>query len=97
MRNEPLDLSTVSLSLPRDLVLASAVQLLESHKMHSKWNLLQNLTRTIRQAGAALRRSRRRSFGQTWMDGGRVVSVVSAAAAAAAKPAEACCTPQVAA
>ena len=50
MRNEPLDLSTVSLSLPRDLVLASAVQLLESHKMHSKWNLLQNLTRTIRQA-----------------------------------------------
>ena len=35
--------------------------------MHSKWNLLQNLTRTIRLARAG------RSDGQTWMDGGRVV------------------------
>ena len=67
MRNEPLDLSTVSLSLPRDLVLASAVQLLESHKMHSKWNLLQNLTRTIRQAGA---REDGRSDRRGWMAGG---------------------------
>ena len=53
--------------------------------MHSKWNLLPNLTRTIRQA--------LETVGQTWMDGGGVSGGGDGKAGAA----EVCCTPQVAA